>query len=196
MRVRVAAILVAVIVALSGAGVVYADGKGGQGSTSSGTGGSGTSSGSGSSGGGTGTAPTNGPFEPMSVQGWDGGAYRNSSGETYCELYDDYGSNTSLLVGWDKYGFYLLITDPNTLKLDEYADLEVLVSIDKLYKGKVSAFSYETDELELDFGDDRKAINALRKGEKLVLEEWDHFYTLYGTGAAIAAVEDCYNRYR
>jgi hypothetical protein len=196
MRVQVAAILVAVVVALCSAGVVHADGKGGQGSTSSGTGGSGTSSGSGSSGGGTGTAPTNGPFAPMSVQGWDGGAYRNSSGEAYCELYDDYGSKTSLLVGWDKYGFYLLITDPNTLKLEEYADLEVLVSIDKLYKGKVTAFSYETDVLELDFGDDRKAINALRKGEKLVLEEWDHFYTLYGTGAAIAAVEDCFNRYR
>jgi hypothetical protein len=175
MRVGVAAILIAVIAALCGAGVVHADGKGGQGSSSSGTG---------------------GPFEPISVQGWDGGAYRNSSGEAYCELYDDYGGKTSLLVGWDKYGFYLLITDPNTLKLEEYADLEVLVRIDKLYRGKVKAFAYETDELELDFGDDRKAINALRKGEKLVLEEWDHFYTLYSTGAAIAAVEDCFRRHR
>ena len=37
--------------------------------------------------------------------------------------------------------------------------------IDKLYRGRVKVFAYETDELELDFGDDRKAIN----GSKVVV---------------------------
>ena len=39
-------------------------------------------------------------------------------------------------------------------------------------------------------------IVALRKGVKLVLEEWDHSYTLYGTGVAVPTVEDCFTRYR
>jgi hypothetical protein len=196
MRIRIAAILIAALTAMSGMDTVYADSeKGGQGGSSSGGTGSGTSPGAGSSGE-SGSSDNSGPFEPMSVEGWDGGAYRNSSGNVYCELSDDYGNGVSLLVGWDKYGFYVLIVDPDTLKMDPWADFQTVVSVDRLYRAKINAFSYDTDELELDFGDDRKAVNALRKGERLMLEEWDHWYTLYGTGAAIAAVEDCYKRYR
>jgi hypothetical protein len=184
MRKGFAAILLAICVAMGGAGITHAEGqKGGQSGSSN--------DGSGGSGG----AARNSPFEPISVQGWDGGAYRDSKDTVYCELYDDYGNGAELLVGWDKYGFYLLITDPNTLKLEPWADFETTVSVDKLYRAKVKAFAYDTDLLELYFGTDRKAINALRKGDKMVLEEWDHWYTLHGTGAAIDAIEACYNRH-
>src|SRR5258706_16244502 len=117
MRVGVAAILIAVIVAVCGTSVVYADGKGGQGSSSSGTGRSGTSSGSGPSGGGTGSSDTNSPFEPISVQVWDGGANRNSSGEAYCELDEGYVGFTSLLVGWGKKVFFYVITASHPRKV-------------------------------------------------------------------------------
>lgn len=185
MRAGFAAILLGVCIALGGAGTAHAEGeKGGQAGSSGG-----------SSGGPSGDA-RNGPLEPMSVQGWDGGAYRDSKGSVYCELYDDYGNGAELLVGWDKYGFYLLVTDPNTLKLEPWSDFETTVAVDKIYRAKVKAFSYDVDMLELDFGTDRSAANALRKGDRMVLEEWDHWYTLHGTGAAIEAVEACFNRHR
>lgn len=193
MRNRIAAILVAALMVVGGLGAALADSqKGGQGSSSGGTSGSGTGSGS----GGGGSSSSNGPFQPISVQGWDGGAYRNKDGSVYCELSDDYGNGVSLYVGWDKYGFYLVIIDPNVLKMEPWSDFETEVSIDKIYRGKVPAYSYDADELELDFAEDTKGINALRKGERLTLIEWDHWYTLYGTGAAIGAVQDCYSRYR
>jgi len=194
MRNRIAAILLAAVMAMGGFGAVHADSqKGGQGGTSGGGSGSGTSSGAGSSGGGSGYT---GLFDPLSVEGWNGGAYHDTVGELYCALSDDYGSGVSLILGWDKFGFYLVIIDPDTLKLEPSNKFETIVSVDRLYRAKVDAVAFDTDELELDFGADRKAVNALRKGEKLTLEEWDHFYTLYGTGAAIAAIEDCYNRHR
>jgi hypothetical protein len=170
---------------MGGAGAAYAEGeKGGQAGSSGG------------SSGGRGGDTQNGPFEPMSVQDWGGGTYRDSKGSVYCEPYDDDGNGAELLVGWGKYGFYLLVTDPNTLKLEPWSDFETTVAVDEIYRAKVKAFSYDVDTLELDFGTDRGAANALRKGDRMVLEEWDHGYTLYGTGAAIEAVEACFNRYR
>jgi hypothetical protein len=191
MRNGIAAILVAAVMIVGWAASAPADSQIGHGTMS------GSSDGASSSGSADSSNSDDAPpFAPMSVEGWDGGAYRLSNGGIYCELSDDYGSGVSMLVGWDQNGFYLMVTDPNTLKMDALENFETVVSVDKTYRAKVKAFAYDTDQLELDFYDDRKGISALRKGVKLVLEDWDHWYTLYGTNAAIAAVEDCFNRYR
>jgi hypothetical protein len=198
MRNGIAAILVAAAMIVGWAASAFADSQIGHG-TMSGSSSGGSPSGNGSSApdnGGSAGSGDSAPFARVSAEGWDGGAYRNSKGEVYCELSDDYGSGVSLILGRDQYGFYLVITDPDTLHLDPKSDYQTVVSIDRIYKAKIPAYPWETNQLELDFGDDRKGINALRKGTKLVLEDWDHWYTLYGTNAAIAAVEDCFNRYR
>jgi hypothetical protein len=199
MRNGIAAILVAALAVMGAAASALADSQSGHG-TMSGSSGAGTPSGSGSSApdsGATGTSDSRAPFAAISVEGWEGGAYRNSKNEVYCELSDDYGSGVSLILGWDQYGFYLAITDPATFNLDDMADgFGAKISIDRIYKGTVPAYYWGTHELELDFGEDSRGVAALRKGVKLVLEDWDHWYTLYGTNAAIAAVEDCFNRYR
>jgi len=198
MRSGIAAILVAALAVTGAMASAFADSQSGHG-TMSGSSGAGTPSGNGSSApdnGGSAGSGDSAPFVRVSAEGWDGGAYRNSKGKVYCELADDYGGGVSLILGWDEYGFYLVITDPDTFNLDELDEFETTVSIDRIYKGKVPAYAWAKDELELDFGDDAKGVAALRKGVKLVLDEWDHWYTLYGTGAAIAAVQDCFSRYR
>jgi hypothetical protein len=189
MRNRFAIILIAALLAMGSASAAYADSQQGGKGTMSGSSGSGSSGSTGDSGSGS-------PFALVSAEGWDGGAYRNSQGEVYCELSDDYGSGVSLILGQDQYGFYLVITDPSTFDLEDMSEFEAMVSIDRIYRGKIPAYSWARDQLELDFGNDRQGINALRKGVKLLLEDWDHWYTLYGTGTAIAAVQDCFSRYR
>jgi len=141
-------------------------------------------------------ASTDDPIEPMSVEGWDGGAYYDDfNGEYYCELSDDYGDGVTIWVGWDADGFYMTIDDPKTLKLEEFKDIDVTLVIDDFYKQDFKAFSLGTTSLDFVFGEDRTTIEALRKGVKLTLYPWDHWYTLYGLGNGIKALEDCYRRH-
>lgn len=133
--------------------------------------------------------------EPLDLEGWIGGAYRGFEDEIYCEVSDDYGDGTVFYVGWDEVGFYVLIEDPNTFDLEEFSEFDTEITIDDFYRHTVEAFALDADTLDLTFGDDREAVEAFRKGVKLNLEQWDHWYTLYGLGKAIRALESCYKRH-
>jgi hypothetical protein len=143
----------------------------------------------------SGSPDDSGLIEPLSVAGWAGGAYYDEfSDENYCELSDDYDGGVTVWVGWDSDGFYLTITDAATFKVEAYQDIQVALRIDGFFKRTVTAYSLDTDTLDFTFGEDRQAIDAFRKGIKLYLDQWDHWYTLYGLGKAITALEDCYRR--
>jgi hypothetical protein len=156
---------------------------------------------SGSSSAPSGGAPSGSPdesglIEPLSIAGWTGGAYYDEfNDENYCELSDDYDGGATVWVGWDADGFYVTITDPARFKVEAYQDIKVALRIDDFFKRTVTAYSLDTDTLDFSFGEDRKAIEAFRKGIKLYLDKWDRWYTLYGLGKAIAALEDCYRRH-
>jgi len=138
----------------------------------------------------------NTPVEPLSIEGWDGGAYYDDfNDEYYCEVGDDYGEGVTIWFGWDVDGLYMTIEDPNTFNLEEFADTDATVAIDDFYKADYKAFSLDKKTLDFIIGHDRNAIDAFRKGEKMTLYPWDHWYTLYGLAKAIRALEDCYGRH-
>lgn len=134
--------------------------------------------------------------EALEIEGWSGGAYQGTNeGEVYCEVSDDYGEGVTIYVGWDDIGFYVLIEDPNTFELEALAEFDTTITIDDFYHRTVEAFALDVDLLDLTFGDDREAVQAFRKGYKLHLDQWNHWYTLYGLGKAIPALESCYQRH-
>lgn len=142
------------------------------------------------------TTSSDDPVESMSVEGWDGGAYYDDvSNEYYCELSDEYGDGVTIWVGWDSDGFYMTIEDPNTFKVEAYTDVSATIVIDDFYKHDFKAFALDAASLDFSFGGDRETIEAIRKGEKMTLYPWDHWYTLYGLGKAVKALEDCYHRH-
>jgi hypothetical protein len=64
-----------------------------------------------------------------------------------------------------------------------------------MYAADVEAYVMDPESINIDFADNRKAIDAMTNGEKLYLDEWDLWYTLYGTQQAIPALENCYWSY-
>ncbi|MGD9743972.1 MAG: hypothetical protein AB7V53_15110 [Dongiaceae bacterium] len=155
------------------------------------------SSGSGSpdSSGTSDDSSTDDLVEPLDIEGWIGGAYRGMEDEVYCEVSDDYGEGTVLYVGWDDLGFYVLIEDPQNLQLEEFSEFDTEITIDDFYRRTIEAFALDVGLLDLTFGDDPEAVQAFRKGVKLTLEQWGTWYTLYGLGKAIPALEACYWRH-
>lgn len=137
-----------------------------------------------------------GPIEPLSIEGWEGGAYYDDFNEEYyCEIEDDYGEGVTIWFGWDVDGLYMTIDDPNTFELEEYIDIDASLAIDDFYRQDFKAFSLGKAMLDFVIGHDRTTIDAIRRGEKMTVYPWDHWYTLYGLGKAVQALEDCYNRY-
>jgi len=155
------------------------------------------SSGSGSpdSSGTSDDSSTDDLVEPLDIEGWIGGAYHGTEDEVYCEVSDDYGEGTVLYVGWDDLGFYVLIEDPQNLELEEFSEFDTEITIDDFYRRTIEAFALDVGLLDLTFGDDPEAVQAFRKGVKLTLEQWGTWYTLYGLGKAIPALEACYRRH-
>jgi hypothetical protein len=135
-------------------------------------------------------------IESWSVQGWDGGAYRNSdTGEVYCAMWDDYGSGTGIWLGWDVTGFYINLTDPGSLNLQTDTTFWTAFRIDTIYYADVEAYVMDPTTINIDFGQNRNAINAIKAGQKMFLDEWELWYTLIGTGAAVSSLETCYWNY-
>jgi hypothetical protein len=136
------------------------------------------------------------PVEALSVEGWDGGAYYDDyDDEYYCEVSDEYGEGVTIWFGWDVDGLYMTIDDPNTFDLETFVDVDATVSIDDFYRQDFKAFSFGPDTLDFVIGHDRTTIEAIRRGEKMTVYPWDHWYTLHGLARALQALEDCYNRY-
>jgi len=133
--------------------------------------------------------------EPIEIEGWVGGAYLGMEDEVYCEVSDDYGEGTILYVGWDDLGFYVLIEDPQNFQLEEFSEFDTEITIDDFYRRTIEAFALDVGLLDLTFGDDPEAVQAFRKGEKLTLEQWGTWYTLYGLGKAIPELQACYERH-
>jgi len=133
-------------------------------------------------------------IESWNVEGWEGGAYRNAdSGEVYCALWDDYGDDAGIWLGWDSLGFYMNVTDPVYLALDPDSTFWTGFRVDQRYSADV--YVMETDTFNIDFGHNKNAIEAVKSGERMYFDELDIWYTLYGTRKAVEAIENCYWNY-
>ena len=135
-------------------------------------------------------------IESWSAEGWEGGAYRNlESGEIYCAVWDDYGDESGVWLGWDGLGFYMNISDPLYLVLEPDTTFWTSFRVDDSYSADVEVYVMEADTFNIDFGHNKNAIDAVKGGEEMYFDELDVVYTLYGTRAAIDMIESCYWNY-
>lgn len=135
-------------------------------------------------------------IESWNVKGWEGGAYRNAStGEIFCALWDDYGSGTGMWLGWDSTGFYINLTDPEDFNFQPETTFWTPVRIDNRYQADFEAYAMDSASINIDFATNRKAIDAVRFGEKIFFDDWNLWYTLNGSDAAITAIETCFRNY-
>jgi hypothetical protein len=135
-------------------------------------------------------------IESWDVNGWEGGAYRNAgTGEVYCALWDDYGRGTGIWFGWDSTGFYMNLTDPEDFNFQPETTFWTSIRIDQRFNAEVEAYVMDPTSINIAFAVNRRAIDAMRSGEKLYFDMWEIWYTLNGSDAAITAIETCYRSY-
>lgn len=134
-------------------------------------------------------------IQPLSVAGWEGGAYRRDDGRPLCALWDTYGEGVGLWLGWDETGFYIDVVDPR-LGLEPGQVYGATLQIDDRWRAEAEGYAIAADTLAITFGQDEAAISAFRGGKELYLPEIDRSYTLHGTKDAIVALIRCYRALR
>jgi len=134
-------------------------------------------------------------IQPLSVAGWEGGAYKRPDGRPLCALWDEYATGVGLWLGWDETGFYIDVVDPR-LGLEPGHLYKATLQIDDLWGGTAEGYAISADTLAVTFGEDAAAIGAFRRGSKLLLKEIGRSYTLNGTKDAVAALIQCYHAIR
>jgi hypothetical protein len=130
--------------------------------------------------------------QPLSVAGWEGGAYKRPDGRPLCALWDEYAEGVGLWLGWDETGFYIDVVDPR-LGLEPDRIYKATLQIDDIWGGTAEGYAITNDTLAITFGEDEAAIGAFRRGRKLYLQEIGRSYTLNGTRDAVAALMRCYH---
>ena len=134
--------------------------------------------------------------EPFSVGDWAGGAYTTENGnDTYCALWKDFGNNAGIWLGFDRFGHFIEITDPEYLDVQATQPFQTALTIDELTGMLFEATPETPDTLLIDLGTDPAIIQSLAAGDRLVLETWGIWYRLDGTAAAIDALGRCYSTY-
>ena len=134
--------------------------------------------------------------EPFSVGDWAGGAYTTEDGnDTYCALWKDFGNNAGIWLGFDRFGHFIEITDPEYLDVQATEPFQTALTIDELTGMLFEATPETPDTLLIDLGTDPAIIQSLAAGDRLVLETWGIWYRLDGTAAAIDALGRCYSTY-
>ncbi|MGE3969399.1 MAG: hypothetical protein AB7F08_14250 [Dongiaceae bacterium] len=130
-------------------------------------------------------------IQPLSVAGWEGGAYRRDDGRVLCAVWDQYAEGVGLWLGWDETGFYIDVVDPRLgLKPDHVYG--ATLQIDDRWRAEAEGYAIAADTIAITFGKDEAAISAFRGGKELYLPEIDRSYTLHGTKDAIAELLRCY----
>lgn len=141
--------------------------------------------------GSAGAAPAQELIQPLSVAGWDGGAYRRPDGRVLCAVWDQYAAGVGLWLGWDDTGFYIDIQD-DRFQLEPDRLHRVTLQIDDRWRANAEGYAIDATTIAVTFQTDPAALGAFRAGEKLYLLELDRVYTLNGTAEAIGALERCY----
>jgi hypothetical protein len=137
--------------------------------------------------------PASGPelIQPLSVAGWEGGAYKRPDGRVLCAVWDQYAEGVGLWLGWDDTGFYIDIED-SRFQLEPDHLHPVTLQIDDRWRAEAEGYAIDATTLAVTFQTDPAALAAFRAGVRLFLIELDRAYTLKGTGDAIGALERCY----
>lgn len=131
------------------------------------------------------------------VGDWSGYAYFNDETHAFshCALAGDYKSNISLVFVWSESGLSLGLSKPRW-KLDRGASYQFHMRIDSVWEQYVSAYVFSDHGLRVDFGFDRRAINAFKRGYRLTVStEGETFrFKLTGTAHGLARLNHCYSQ--
>lgn len=128
---------------------------------------------------------------------WEGGAFKDlTTGEVYCLLWHEYGNYLEIEMGVDSHGYYIVLSDPETFEFTSQEPFATPLQVDGSAPVEFRAYADSAGTMVVDIATNAEFMQQLAGGNRLTLPGFGASFGLDGSGAAVAALQNCYAQSR
>lgn len=136
-------------------------------------------------------------IKPWPTGGWDGGAFQDeTTGEIYCLLWHEYGNYLEMEIGVDSHGYYIVLSDPATFEFTSQEPFATNLQVEGSAPVLFQAYADSAGTMVVDIATNADFMQQLARGNRLTLPDFGNSFGLDGSGAAVAALQNCYAQSR